>query len=117
MAVMVETREAYEAIDDLVSLPGLDSIVIGPADLSWALGAQGAMDDSRLVQAFDRIITSAREHGCLVGCGMGPDPDFAYQMARRGAQWLQVGVDCAILGQAFDQIHGAFDRLWQDKND
>jgi 2-keto-3-deoxy-L-rhamnonate aldolase RhmA len=111
VAVMVETTEAYEAISEIVAVPGLDSVVIGPADLSWALGANGNMDDPRLVKAMDTIIKTARDAGVFVGCGMGPDPIFAFRMAARGAQWLQVGVDCAILIQGFDQIRATFNHL------
>jgi 4-hydroxy-2-oxoheptanedioate aldolase len=111
VAVMIETAEAYAAIADIVAVPGLDSVVIGPADLSWALGAKGDMDDPRLVNAFEAIIRQAKKAGCLVGCGMGPDPVFANLMAQRGAQWLQVGTDCAILIQGFDQVRAAFTRL------
>ena len=115
LAVMIETAEAYAAIAEIVAVPGLDSIVIGPADLSWALGAQGDMDDPCLVHAFEVIIRQARKAGCLVGCGMGPDPVFASLMAHRGAQWLQVGVDCAILIQGFDQIRSAYANLREIK--
>jgi len=112
VAVMIETKEAYEAIDQIVAVPGLDSVVIGPADLSWALGANGNMDDPRLVKAMDTIIHAGRAAGKFVGCGMGPDPYFAFRMAQRGAQWLQLGVDCAILIQGFDQMRATFNQLW-----
>ncbi len=91
VAVMIETTEAYAAIGEIVSVPGLDSVIIGPADLSWALGANGNMDDPRLVKAFEVIIQAARAAGKFVGCGMGPDPIFAFRMAQRGAQWLAGG--------------------------
>ena len=115
VSVMIETKEAYEAIDEIVAVPGLDSIVIGPADLSWALGANGNMDDPRLVKAMDTIIKAGRTAGIFVGCGMGPDANFAFRMAQRGAQWLQVGVDCAILIQGFDQIQATFKTLWGNR--
>ena len=112
VAVMIETAEAYAAIEEIVAVPGLDSIVIGPADLSWALGANGNMNDPRLVTAFGVIIRAAKKAGCFVGCGMGPDPNFAYLMAQRGAQWLQVGADCSILVQGFDQVRSTYHSLW-----
>ena len=111
---MIETQEAYEGIDDLVAVPGLDSIVIGPADLSWALGARGDMEDPRVIKAFEQIIASAKKSGCAIGCGMGPDANYAYRVAQRGVQWLQVGMDCSILGQAYDQIHASFNQLWNE---
>ena len=43
-AVMIETREAVEAIDDIYAIPGLDSIVLGPYDLSGSLGLLGQVE-------------------------------------------------------------------------
>jgi 2-keto-3-deoxy-L-rhamnonate aldolase RhmA len=114
VAVMIETLEAYEAIDEIVNVSGLDSIVIGPADLSWALGAEGNVDDPRVVKAMDVIIARARAAGIFVGCGMGADPVFAARMAQRGAQWLQVGVDCMVLIQGYQTIRAAYHQLSED---
>jgi 2-keto-3-deoxy-L-rhamnonate aldolase RhmA len=116
VAVMIETVEAYEAIDEILAVPGLDSIVIGPADLSWALGARGDQEDPRMVEAMNVIIAKTLAAGRFVGCGMGPDPKFAFRMAQRGVQWLQVGVDCAVLIQGFDQIRTSFNSLWDHRD-
>src|SRR5499427_10679272 len=35
---MIETREAMENLDEIMSTPGLDAIYIGPSDLSISLG-------------------------------------------------------------------------------
>jgi 2-keto-3-deoxy-L-rhamnonate aldolase RhmA len=107
VAVMIETAEAFEAIDEIIAVPGLDSIVIGPADLSWALGAKGDVKDPRVVEAIEKIVTKARAVGCFVGAGMGPDVDFAFWLAQLGVQWLQVGLDCAILIKAVDAIRSS----------
>jgi len=115
VAVMIETAEAYEAIDQIVAVPGLDSVVLGPADLSWSLGARGDVENPKVVTAIETIVKKARAAGCFVGAGMGPDVDFAYRMAKRGVQWLQVGLDCAILVKQADQIRSSFHSRW-DKN-
>jgi 2-keto-3-deoxy-L-rhamnonate aldolase RhmA len=112
VAVMIETAEAYEAIDQIVAVPGLDSVVLGPADLSWSLGARGDVENPKVVAAIETIIAKARAAGLFVGAGMGPDVDFAYRMAQRGVQWLQVGLDCAILIKQVDQIRSSFHSRW-----
>ena len=112
VAVMIETAEAYEAIDEIVTVPGLDSVVLGPADLSWSLGARGDVENPKVVAAFETVIAKARAAGLFVGAGMGPDVDFAYRMAQRGVQWLQVGLDCAILIKQVDQIRSSFHTMW-----
>jgi 2-keto-3-deoxy-L-rhamnonate aldolase RhmA len=112
VAVMIETAEAYAALDEILTVPGLDSVVIGPADLSWALGAQGDVDDPRMMTAIETITAKTQAAGRFVGAGMGPDVDFALKMARRGVQWLQVGLDCAVLVKAFDEIRSSFHVRW-----
>src|SRR5581483_8682043 len=37
----IETRRAFEAREELLSVPGVDAVMIGPADFSIALGVPG----------------------------------------------------------------------------
>ncbi len=97
VSVQIENREAWEAIDEIVAVPGLDSIVIGPADLAASLGHTGDPDHSEVSAAIDHIIAKARGAGLFVGAGMGPDARYAVSMARRGVQWLQVGGDYSYM--------------------
>jgi len=104
VAVQIETVEALEALDDILTIPGLDSIVLGPWDLSGALGVLGDVEHPRVVAAIETIIAKTRAAGLAVGSGMGPDADYAYKMAKRGVQWLQVGGDYGYLIKCMDQI-------------
>lgn len=104
VAVMIETVEAVEAIDDIVAVPGLDSVVLGPWDLSGALGMLGEVQRPEVVAAMEKVIASARAAGVFVGSGMALDFEFACAQARRGVQWLQMGCDCVYLVYAMDQI-------------
>jgi 4-hydroxy-2-oxoheptanedioate aldolase len=112
-AVMIETAEALAALDDILAIPGLDSVVIGPADLSYALGVTGDVEHPTVVAAIESIAARARAAGKFVGAGMGPDADYARTMARRGVQWLQVGSDCTYLYKQMDAITTAFRRQWK----
>jgi len=107
VAAQIETLEAMETIDEIVSVPGLDSVVIGPWDLSGALGMLGDVDHPNVVAAMETIIRSARAAGLFVGAGMGTDPDYASMMARIGVQWLQVGGDFGYLVDFMDQFTSA----------
>lgn len=107
VTVMIETADAVEAIDQIVTVPGLDSVFLGPWDLSGSLGVLGQVEHPRVVAAMERVIASARRAGVFVGSGMGVDPAFACAQARRGVQWLQVGGDCGYLVRAADQMTAA----------
>ena len=103
--VMIETREAVEAIDDILAVPGLDSVVLGPYDLSGSLGLLGQVEHPTVVAALEHVIARAQAAGKFVGSGMGPDPDYAVRMARRGVQWVQVGGDYGYLISYMDHIN------------
>lgn len=103
-AVMIETAEALAAIEEIVRVPGLDSVVIGPMDLSASLGRLGDCEHPAVVAAIERIIAAARTAGIFVGAGMGVQPDYATTMAKRGCQWVQVGGDHGYLVWAADRL-------------
>ena len=107
VAVMIETAEAVDAIADIVAVPGLDSIVIGPNDLSGSLGVLGDVEHPRVVAAMEEVIAEARAAGVHVGAGMGLDPDYAVTLALRGVQWLQFGVDVMFLIEGMDRLTAA----------
>ena len=107
-AVMIETAEALAALDDILAVPGLDSIVIGPSDLSFSLGVLGDVEHPKVVAAIELIVAKTRAAGRFVGAGMGPDANYACTMARRGVQWLQVGSDCGYMYSYLDLIRSSF---------
>ncbi len=93
VCVQIETREALEAVEDIASLPHLDAVVLGPSDLSVALGAAGERRSPVLLKAITRIVKAGRDHGLYVGSGVGFDLDWAAELLKQGVQWLQVGSD------------------------
>ena len=108
-SVMIETAEAFEAIDRIVNVKRLDSVVIGPYDLSGAIGTLGEVDSPVVNDAIDRIIASARAAGVYVGMGMPVSPGFASTMFARGVNWVQLGSDFEYMIQRVDASRGEID--------
>jgi 2-keto-3-deoxy-L-rhamnonate aldolase RhmA len=67
VVVQFETVRAVEAADELLSLKGLDVMMIGPADLSIALGVAGQFDHPLLIDTVDRMIAKCNQHGVVPG--------------------------------------------------
>jgi len=107
VAVQIETAEALAELDEILAVPGLDSLVLGPWDLSGALGMLGDVEHPTVVAAIETVIAKTRTAGLFVGSGMGTDAAYAAKMAKRGVQWLQVGGDCGYMIMAMDQITGS----------
>lgn len=98
---MIETREALEALDDILGVAGIDGVFIGPADLSIALN-KGARWDPRgaaVLEASGRVVAQARAHGKFAGmfCYDGVD---AAAMAALGFKLCSVGSDATFLSAA-----------------
>ena len=102
VSVMIECVEAVEFIDEIVALPGLDSVVLGPYDLSGSLGVLGQIHHPDVVAAMERVIAAAQAQNLPVGSGMPIDPEFVVLQASRGVQWLQMGGDIGYMMSAVD---------------
>jgi len=66
---MIETAEALDNLDAIMSTPGLDAVYIGPSDLAYAIGLPpvGDNDDPNHAATVRRIFDKAREHGIAAG--------------------------------------------------
>ena len=66
---MIETREALDAVDEIVATPGIDGIFVGPSDLSIALSGGGIVDPhgAEVEAALTKIVAAAKVHGKFAG--------------------------------------------------
>ncbi len=66
---MIETREALEALDDILTTPGIDGVFVGPSDLSIALNRGAVVDPhgADVEAALSRIVERAHAHGKFAG--------------------------------------------------
>ena len=76
-----------------VGIKGLDSITVGPGDLSLAMTGNVDTSHPEVMVELERIIGVARAAGVFVGAGQGPDAELAQLQFKRGVQWLQAGDD------------------------
>ena len=87
----------------IVKVPGIDAIQLGPYDLSASMGRMGQIDDTKVVEAIDRVVSASRAVGLPVGC-FGVNASAVRADIERGCTLITVGVDAMILGSAAEQI-------------
>ena len=63
----VESKSAVDEIDNIVSNPDLDGIMIGPYDLSGSFGVPGQKFHPLVKEAEGRVIKACKERG--IACG------------------------------------------------
>lgn len=62
LIVQLESRAALENIDEILSVPGIDMVATGRADLSQELGVPGQKEHPDVIEAENFIIRRALEH-------------------------------------------------------
>lgn len=102
VCVQIETAEALAEIDEIVKIDGIDSVVLGPNDLSGALGVLGQPEHPKVLTAIERVVRSARAANKFVGVGGGADAGYAQRMAALGMHWIQWGGDYGYMTKYFD---------------
>jgi 4-hydroxy-2-oxoheptanedioate aldolase len=102
---MIETREALENLDAIVSTPGLDGVYIGPADLALSLGHRPKFDhtEPELMEPIERILAAAKAHGVMPGIHCG-SPAYAKRMIELGFQLVTLLSDQRLLVAAAKAI-------------
>jgi len=102
---MIETAQALDNLDEILSVEGLDAIYIGPSDLSLALGCKPTFDDvePRVADAIDHILARAKAHGVVAGIHNG-SPEAALNRIAKGFQFVTVSSDARLMAAGAQQV-------------
>ena len=95
---MIETAQALDNLDSILSVEGLDAIYIGPSDLSLSLGCRPVFDDvdPKAQQAIEHIVARAKAHGVVAGVHNGR-ADVARARVGLGFRFVTLGSDARLL--------------------
>lgn len=95
---MIETTEAIANLDDILTVPGVDAVYVGPADLSITLGLPpGNNDESAdFTSALQQISAAATARGIVPG--IHSNPPLAPLRREQGFRMITVSSDSMALG-------------------
>ena len=102
---MIETAQALDNLDAILSVEGLDAIYIGPSDLSLSLGCRPVFDDvdPKAAEAIAHIIDRAKAHGVKAGIHNGR-VDVAQSRIAMGYRFVTVGSDARLLAAGSQEL-------------
>ena len=91
---MIETLAGLDAVEDILAVPGVDGIYVGPADLGIALGLGPRQfpPSAQLLEPLQRIVTAGRAAGKIVGVHAGSEL-FAAQYTLLGFRLITLGIE------------------------
>ena len=95
---MIETAQALDNLDEILSVEGLDAVYIGPSDLSLSLGCTPTFDDldPKAAQAVEHILERAKAHGVVAGIHNGT-PESALKRIAKGFQFVTISSDARLM--------------------
>ena len=100
---MFETAAAFEHLDEIAAMEGIDALTLGPADLAQDLGVFGTPDQGRVLdEKRDLILAAAKKNGKI--CSMlVSSAEQAQQWKVAGALLLVYSSDVEMLQHGFSQ--------------
>jgi len=98
VAVQIESSQAVENAEAILSVPGIDGCWVGPADLALSLGIdpRHAAEDDRHAQAIERVVEACRNTGKIAGFA-AYGPEDALRRAEQGFLFLTAGSDIGFM--------------------
>lgn len=103
IVVQIETQEAIRNLKEIVTVPGIDVIFIGFADLSYSLGCPLDLDHPTHKEAMKTIETIAKNAGIPLGTIVAGNNEYLAQMYERGYQFVAVCCEMELMSTAAKQ--------------
>lgn len=88
---MIETAEAIENIDAILSVEGVDTIYVGPVDLAISIGCRPGSSDPEFLQALATIVEACERHDVVPG--IHASADLCVDRVGRGFKMITVSAD------------------------
>jgi 2-dehydro-3-deoxyglucarate aldolase/4-hydroxy-2-oxoheptanedioate aldolase len=97
--LQVEHSDAVENLDEILAVPGIDCLFVGPLDLSGSLGVLGEMNHPAVEEAIQRVVARAGAAEMPLGLFVS-NGEAARKAAARGFRFLAMGTDAIYLWTA-----------------
>jgi 2-dehydro-3-deoxyglucarate aldolase len=96
--VQIEHKDALDAVEDILNVPGVDGFILGPYDLSCSLGIPGQFERPEYVSAVTRILETGKRLGRPAGLHIvEPNLQELEQAIHQGYTFIAYSVDFRML--------------------
>ena len=108
VVVMIETAAGVAAADEILSVPGIDAVYVGPNDLAVTHGMRPSGDAyaDEHAEIVERILAAALRHGVMPGIHCG-SVDMAQRWRERGFRMFNVTSEATFIRTGARAVLGA----------
>jgi 2-keto-3-deoxy-L-rhamnonate aldolase RhmA len=97
VTAMLETKAAFDRLDGIASVPGIDALTIGPTDLAQDLGVLGTPRQRDVLDEYRRrLVDACRKHGKAVSMAVD-SVETVREMIVMGATIVNFSSETAVL--------------------
>lgn len=97
--MQIEHKEGVDNLKEILSVKGVDAIVVGVNDLAGSLGRLGRTGDLQVQEYLDKIAAIAGASPVPLGLSTGYSGNVLAEWIKRGLQWLSMGSDFSFMAQ------------------
>jgi 4-hydroxy-2-oxoheptanedioate aldolase len=97
---MIETQEGIDNIDEILSVPGITGIYIGPSDMGLSLGLIPTLDreEPLILGIYEKLLASCKKHGKFAGLHNGTSA-YAARMIGMGFRFVTIANDSGLMAR------------------
>ena len=107
LIIQIEHIDAVRNLDEILAVPGIDGVFIGPYDLSGSMNHLGDVQHPDVQSAIQTVKTDCAERGIPVGL-FTRQPDAIASEIISGTRFIAVGTDASFIWQAGKSIIDQF---------
>ncbi len=93
--LLLETVKAFENLEAIISVPGVDVAWVGHYDLTVSMGIPAQFEHPRFLAAMEELATVCRRHGVAPGF-LPSTPELAVHWISKGFRALSLGSDIGV---------------------
>jgi 2-dehydro-3-deoxyglucarate aldolase/4-hydroxy-2-oxoheptanedioate aldolase len=104
VTIMLETKRAFDRLDEIAAVPGIDALTLGPTDLAQDLGVLGTPTQQPVLDEHRRrLVAAARKHGKAVAM-LTDSVEGVRSMMALGATIINYSSDAAVLRSTYAAV-------------
>jgi len=103
---LLETAKAFQNLDEVLSVPGLDVAWMGHFDLTVSMGIPAQFDHPRFLAAMDELVEACRRHGVAPGF-LPATPADTVHWIQKGFRAISLGSDIGVFMTALRSFREA----------
>jgi len=109
---MIETKQAVENLEEILSVPGITAVYVGPSDLglNWGLGPGIDREEPEILGAYKKILEETKKRGIYAGIHVS-SPQYGARMIRDGFRLVSIANDASLLYKASKEAIGT---VWSE---